>query len=514
MTQPADRRLLTEAAGNATYVVAARSASRRGLLGPIAVPRDSTGATGVDAELRWDYRPPAISPRGVGPDGGVYFIRFENNIWRSYDSVLTWEEGFNLTPYAVSLYAGSGTFTLTVEGSTTSPLSWASTPEQVKTALEALPVVGAGNAKVWADPQLSGARRGWLILLRGAATAKAITGTHSLVAEPAPMFVVERHKIWWLNRTSSGYCVITLAAQSPVWRDGHMAYWHTTDFAAASDVQLTLVSNLTTLTAFSRPTTIAGDTWMTVGEYVTGRTPSVPTKRFLTRDGGLTWTVIRTVTPKNTTANNHCHTSLIEPSGRIWASDGDGPNSWFGYTDDLGKTWVPVKTPPGTEVSDPGGEFQQPTTMIDFTTDGRIGVSPDRGAFTPGVWDMDADTFTTRLQYGLPGLYEMTPGNGNDAAAQYGHPMYAQSGKTAYVMFNDTGSGSKKTVIAATGDWGRSWWTVAEIPWGTGSLGAGLYGPDLNGRIYCSGTNVSGYGSGVLTAPVLEWDWQMLPSAE
>jgi len=501
--------------GNATYVPAGLAASKRSKLSQIAVPRDSTGATGNAARLQLTGHAPSASPRGIGTDGAMYMIRLENTMWRTYDGMSTWEQGATFTPYTVATYSGGGTFTLTAGGQTTAALSFGSTAAQVQAALEALSSVGPGNVTVWADPQMTAPRRGYTILFRGSASTHVLTGASSLTASPAPQFVIQREKMLYVNRTSSGYVIVMLASQNPVLPAGHTTVWHTTDFTTAADLQLVLTCNGTTLTGFAVPRHVNGDTWLLFGEYRTAQYPSIPNKRFLSTNGGLTWTLVRTQTPSDTSVNCHAHTGLIESTGRIWVSDGDQVNAWYGYSDDKGKTWVPVRTPADSEAADPGGVFQQPTTMIDFTTDDRIAVSPDRGAFKPGMWDTDASTRETTRNFGLPGLYELTPGNGNDAAAQYGHPMYAQDGRTAYVMFSDTGSGSKTTHIAATGDWGRTWWLVASIPWGaTGSLGAGIYGPDLNGRLFMQGTNLPTYSSGVISAPVLKWDWQMLPSAE
>lgn len=519
MTQPADRRLLTEAAGNATYVPAGLSAAKRSRLSQIAVPRDSTGAVGNAAKLQWTGKPQTSSPREVGTDGAMYLVRLENTIWRTYDGMATWEVGPTIKPWGVGIYAGGGTYTLSAGGQTTAPIPYAAKAPEVKAALEALSSVGAGNVTVYdSNGGTTGGYGygsggdGFTILFQGPAKDHTLTGSHSLTANPAPVLSIAREGLLYCTRTSSGYVAYTRADTG---RYNKTNVWHFTEFADGAPVSLRLSTRTTTLTGLARPRTIGGQTWLLFGEYRTNSYPSYPSRRFLSIDGGLTWKHVRTIAMANPSVNNHSHTGLIEGSGRIWVSDGDGPNAWFGYSDDRGESWVPVKTPAGSEVSDSGSVFQQPTAMIDFTSDDRISVSPDRGPFSPGLWDMDASTRKTTFNFALPGVYELTPGNGNDAAAQYGHAMYAQDGRTAYVMFSDTGSGSKVTHIAATGDWGRSWWLVASIPWGTGSLSAGIHGPDAEGNIYMqAGLPIPTWTTQLMVAPVLDWDWQMLPSDE
>ncbi|WP_405475600.1 pyocin knob domain-containing protein [Paenarthrobacter ilicis] len=296
----------------------------------------------------------------------------------------------------------------------------------------------------------------------------------------------------WFTRTSAGFV--------GVWNESATAssIWFSQTFTGPyAKVQSIGPFNAT---GVSKPVTIAGVTWMLLGEYINGTYPSTSLARWFSQDGGQTWRVIKRTPLVDVNTNSHMHTALIRPSGRIYTSDGDGPNNFFGYSDDLGKTWVPVATDPDINLD--GANYAQPTCLIDFGDS--IAMSPDRGPYVPGMWRMDASTHDMKI------AFQLTDGGpyGN-AAAQYGRSIYAQvgpQGKWAYALMPDGGSGNKTAYVVATPDAGKRWRVVATIPWGTGHLMTGIVGPDRRGYVFMRGYNVPTYGSNAIRAKLIDWE--------
>lgn len=298
--------------------------------------------------------------------------------------------------------------------------------------------------------------------------------------------------VLFYTRTTAGYVAVVKVSttQSAIWFSASFAgpYAKVQDFGPFD------------ITGAAKPVTIAGNTWLLLGEYINGTFPSKSLARWLSIDGGQTWRNVKQTPLVEPAINSHHHTGLIRPSGRIYTSDGDGPNGFFGYSDDLGKSWVPVPTDPDIQID--ANYYAQPTTLIDFG-DG-IAMSPDRGPYIPGMWRMDPDTGSMRI------AYELTEGGpyGN-AAAQYGRSIYAQAGpqgKNAYAMLPDGGSGNKTAFILGTPDGGRRWRIVATVPWGTGNLRNGIVGPDRNGYMHMRGFNLPTFGSNLIRAKILDWE--------
>lgn len=237
-------------------------------------------------------------------------------------------------------------------------------------------------------------------------------------------------------------------------------------------------------------------TVLVVPEY-TATQPGTGMSLWVSTDGGATWAKVRTIDVKDSGINAHWHGAIFDPlRERIWASNGDGPNSWFGYSDDLGSTWVGVPFDTDDPLYDGSSIFQQPTLLIDFGE--YVALSPDRGPFTPGMWQMDAASGRTVERTPVPGM------EGHNADRQFGlGGYYAQRGPEAYVTFPDTGSGNKTTFIMATGDAGRTWHLAYTFPWiGSGSASIGMSGPDASGHLYFKPSN-----SGTMVARALGWSY-------
>jgi len=213
-------------------------------------------------------------------------------------------------------------------------------------------------------------------------------------------------------------------------------------------------------------------------------------------DGGATWAKIKDgTTAVDGGANNHWHAVAYHPRwSRIWLSGGDGANSWFGYSDNKGVTWQAMPTPVDSPVYD-GSTYQQPTAIVTF--EDRIFLGPDRGAFAPGLWEMDPISGRTAPRFAVDATV-------TTANKQYPVAPFAQSGNEAYIAFPASTSmpiGTRNhTDIAATGDGGRSWHKVATIAWSGADLSSGgIVGPDNNGYLYHVGP------SGLTRAPRLSW---------
>lgn len=298
--------------------------------------------------------------------------------------------------------------------------------------------------------------------------------------------------IRYVTKTSSGYLII--------WRTNEStnSVWHSPDWMGPYTKVLDMGPYH--YTGLAAPVLINGATWFLLGEYTNSIKPSFPCKRFLSTDGGMTWKMIRETPLVDTTVNSHCHTGLIRPSGRVYVSDGDGVNNWFGYSDDQGESWIKVDTDPDVQIDEP--YTSQPTVMIDHGD--RITLSPDRGPYSPGMWTMDPNTHRMEITYNLS-----AGGPYNDASKQYGRGVLAQvgpQGKEAYVMMPDGGSGNKTTYIVATPDGGRRWGIVATIPEGTtGELDRGIIGPDRTGQVFMRGIQTSTYGSNIIKGRLIDW---------
>lgn len=300
--------------------------------------------------------------------------------------------------------------------------------------------------------------------------------------------------VQYATRTSAGYVVITDDTASDV---GQVWFCPASAGFSANLDDWTMVQQMkaTTSIAVAAQRIIGGVSWLVVGEYVSA-TPSAARSLWLSTDGGQTWTAIKSSVVNDSNVNSHWHCALIMPSGRIWASQGDGVNSWFGYTDDRGKTWVPVALPTTSPLYDGTSVYQQPTVLLDLGE--TIAAAPDRGNFATGVWAIDPDTGETVAWAALA--------SGEIAHTQYGSGV-AQRGKEAYVTFPDQGSGSAKTYILGTADGGRSWHLVSTIDTTGGSAHGPIIGPDLNGKVYMQPTSgsIPTYSTGIMVGTLPTW---------
>lgn len=226
--------------------------------------------------------------------------------------------------------------------------------------------------------------------------------------------------------------------------------------------------------AISRPVVdrTSGKTVLLVGEYISGLDTSLDTDLRASFDGGATWSIIHTVSPSDTAVNNHSHGSCYDPQmSRIWASFGDGANSFFGYSDDDGDNWTAVVTPDA--LTDPGGTSMQPVVVHPLGK--RIAITPDRGDFNTGIWHVSkvgADTTTA---------HAVTDTN---ASSQFGNAPYAADGDEMYVLYPPINSGTNKVWMAGTADGGETWHNVYERTLDGDSFPWGVVGPDANGYLF------------------------------
>lgn len=212
-----------------------------------------------------------------------------------------------------------------------------------------------------------------------------------------------------------------------------------------------------------------------VGEY--GQN-GVSKRLHATFDGGRTWSVIKQTTVNDATQNSHWHSSIYDPyRGRVWASQGDGPNALLSYSDDLGATWkdVPVAS------NNYGIDKHQPTAMVAFSK--KLFMAPDTNLINPSILSIPIDTSHTKLNSESFGLeWEHTVWDQEYCFLQYGQPPVMQKDSEAYMLFPNF-NGKKKHFIVATGDGGATWHNVLTAT-GLDQFSNGIIGTDKLGFMY------------------------------
>lgn len=221
-----------------------------------------------------------------------------------------------------------------------------------------------------------------------------------------------------------------------------------------------------------------------VGEY--SQQVGVNHHLWITRDGGLTWTDAFNRAAVSGAQNNHMHAWAFDPAmRRMWLSHGDGSNSYFAYSDDLGATWFPIVANgmPVATVS-PVTLYHQPPVLI--AAERFLITCPDAGdtGFNlSGVWAVEKSPIGV--------VAEALRVANVQGHTQYAPSPYAMSAdrKRIYMLFpqSPTVGVSNQTFIAASGDGGRSWQLVYTAASVLGDdFATGLVGPDPQGRLYMS----------------------------
>lgn len=183
------------------------------------------------------------------------------------------------------------------------------------------------------------------------------------------------------------------------------------------------------------------DRYILASEY--GHTSTMK-KIWLSKDGGLTYSVLKEGDTLYT-GNNHWHTATFDPySGGIFASQGDGNNARLYFTPDFGITWNYI-------------EGTQPTAIYPFPN--RVIFGRDNTGERPGIheWDRD-EIFPTSLKDALTfredrWSYNFYPSNtkwNNANPNEY------------YLAFPSHIGADELSYIYATGDGGESWHKVYE----------------------------------------------------
>jgi hypothetical protein len=295
----------------------------------------------------------------------------------------------------------------------------------------------------------------------------------------------EGEGISWATKTTDGYVAISHSVANDTG-----TIWFSATFAGPFAAVLSMKA--TQLLAISRPVVsrITGKTILTVGEY----NESAATRSLYgSFDGGQTWSILRTMAPSDTTRNAHWHASQYDPdTDRIWASHGDGPNGWFGYSDDHGTTWTEHRFAASDPLYTDSGQHQ-PTVIAPLRQ--RLALCPDGGTFDTGIWQADKP--------GLDIKAVLSAIVGVPTFEQYGAGPYALSGDECYVAFGPSGSTTDELVISGTGDGGRSWHNVYTQPLQGGSHTTGMVGPDSAGRL--AWPSVIGTTNTLFVAPSLDW---------
>ena len=215
---------------------------------------------------------------------------------------------------------------------------------------------------------------------------------------------------------------------------------------------------------------------------------------YLSRDGGLTFSVVRQTVDGAGPVNNHWHATAYDPwGGALWASAGDDtkPPRELSFSLDWGVTW--------SSLTAPADRHLQPTAIMPFPA--RMVFGRDSGGFAPGLdwWERPVSGGQPEGGQALaPGLMTFAP----DLSAAQVYPdastwCIGRNSDECYILFPPRGTG--RGAIYATGDGGRSWHRVADVTragsWSLASDGV---------RVILAKVNPA---REVWSAPLLTWDW-------
>lgn len=215
---------------------------------------------------------------------------------------------------------------------------------------------------------------------------------------------------------------------------------------------------------------------------------------YLSRDGGLTFSVVRQTVDGAGSVNNHWHATAYDPwGGALWASAGDDtkPPRELSFSLDWGVTW--------SSLTAPADRHLQPTAIMPFPA--RMVFGRDSGGFAPGLdwWERPVSGGQPEGGQALaPGLMTFAP----DLSAFQVYPdastwCIGRNSDECYTLFPPRGTG--RGAIYATGDGGRSWHRVADVTragsWRLASDGV---------RVILAKVDPA---REVWSAPLLTWDW-------
>lgn len=271
-------------------------------------------------------------------------------------------------------------------------------------------------------------------------------------------------------------------------------YFSATGFAGPFTLVHTLgaVNNI----SIGRPVATPDGTVMTVGEYGN----SASRELYGTRDGGQTWTLLRTHAAADAGVQNHCHHAAYDAdAGRLWGSFGDGVNSYFGYLDDVGGTWGSPSAWVAVPAAGIGPEiansvFNHPTVIV--VLDDRLALAPD-GTTPIGVWNARKDD-----GYSSQAL-QLHPAHASTNFAR--GPIAQADGQEVYLLLApDTSVNvTSRYWIIGTKDGGDSWHIVdsAHVNVAADNYSSGIVGPDSAGRLYLPANIGGSYTLKVATKP-------------
>ena len=282
----------------------------------------------------------------------------------------------------------------------------------------------------------------------------------------------------WSGQTTDGYVVITstnTANTATIWFcdtfDGTYTAVHTMRATNPLAISVPVVSRR------------HGKTVLFVGEYRSSQL-NIASRLFGSFDGGQTWSLLRTMSIVDAAINSHVHCATWDVrSNRLWASFGDGPNAWFGHSDDNGSTWTEHRFASDDPLYTNSGQHQ-PACICALRD--RIAICPDTGPFDTGIWQFSKTNIAPVATFSAAPV---------STFLQYGtNPFGGVIGSLEnYVAFGPSGSTLDKLIIAGTADGGTTWHQVYEQPLSGGSNSSGVVGPDANGHYWIT-SQISGQG--------------------
>ena len=177
------------------------------------------------------------------------------------------------------------------------------------------------------------------------------------------------------------------------------------------------------------------------GEYTSG--DSVPKKLYLSKDGGVTFEIIKVGDTLGPT-NNHWHGACYDPySGAIWAAQGDGENAKIYFTYDLGVTWHEV---------DAQGQRFQPTLIHAFPD--KVIFGEDSSSQKPGLFEYKRVGNEQPTTITLDRLLTFRTDKGANVFYPEKDKFAEANANEVYILFSDT---DPMKYIYGTGDGGNSW---------------------------------------------------------
>ncbi|OWZ83160.1 hypothetical protein [Natranaerobius trueperi] len=280
---------------------------------------------------------------------------------------------------------------------------------------------------------------------------------------------------YFVTKTASGYVVVTDGEGEK----NRGAIYYSEEFDRDYTLKKEFTSDHTPI--------MFGNTWYH-GEYKPEQIVLIAErgdgkgKLWATFDGGKSWDNIRTAEMYDDEYQLHHHTAVYDPyQGRIWNSQGDGPNASIYISDDMGKSWRDISVE--TELD----HTQLQPTLLAPTIHTLI-YGGDSGGTRVGLLEIPRDKEFENNEENFQlkraiGVWDQQP-----TYRQYATAPYAKDGSEIYIALPSMYDDEKPVFIVGSGDHGRTFHLLAThhsepLEYGE-QLSHGIVGPDKDGYLY------------------------------